>query len=291
MNLNPSNKLSLLNLAILITAVALPYVSAAHDFHSADNKINTVESTARYLGNEGILIESGEYKILFDPFFHQNFGQYALVPETIRTALFDNKPPYDDVDLLMISHAHDDHFDAKDVLRYLQLRPQVQLIAPNQAVDQLATMSGFKNIKSRVHGVLLAKDEAPKNISLKGLVIEAIRIPHAGWPGRADIENLVFRVTNKEQLTVMHLGDADPNLEHFEPFEGFFSQQRTHVAFPPYWFALSVSGRLLLDETLNADRTIGVHVPVNVPQSLKNSGYNYFSLPGQVVTIKSQSNE
>jgi hypothetical protein len=53
-----------------------------------------------------------------------------------------------------------------------------------------------------------------------------VRIPHAGWPGRADIENLVFRVTLKSQsesVTVMHMGDADDN--HYLPYKSHWQKR------------------------------------------------------------------
>jgi hypothetical protein len=48
----------------------------------------------------------------------------------------------------------------------------------------------------------LAFNQTPKSLEVAGLVIDAVRIPHAGWPGRADIENLVFRVTLKTKFSM-----------------------------------------------------------------------------------------
>ena len=80
-----------------------------------------VAASATYLGNEAVMIESGSHKILFDPFFHNDYNTYQLVPEAIRKAIFNGEKPYDAIDIVFISHAHEDHFSAKDMLKFLFL--------------------------------------------------------------------------------------------------------------------------------------------------------------------------
>jgi len=122
----------------------------------------------------------------------------------------------------------------------------------------------------------------PLTVAFDGLQVEAVRIPHAGGPARRALENLVYRVTLDGAATVMHMGDADPALEHYAPFSDHWAAQKTDTAFPPYWFFLSPDGVTIVDETLNADRAIGVHVPVQLPADLAASGREYFAEPGEV---------
>ncbi|HHL32106.1 MAG TPA: MBL fold metallo-hydrolase [Oceanospirillales bacterium] len=243
-------------------------------------------SEATYLGNEGIMIDNGTTKIIFDPFFHNGFNTYQLVPEDIRTALFNNKAPYNDIDAIFISHAHGDHFAADDMLKFLTANPQAKLIAPNQAVTRLLALAHSEAIKKRVTAIDLSLGEQPKTIKIKHLLIEAVRIPHAGWPARADISNLVFRVTLDDSTTIMHMGDADPNDKHFAPYKQHWQKTRTHTAFPPYWFFSSNDGPLILDERINTEKSIGIHVPMRVPQTLIMTDEAYFSKPGEVKPIK-----
>ena len=71
------------------------------------------------------------------------------------------------------------------------------LIAPQQALTELSVLTGANQILPQVTSVKLAFNQTPKSLKVAGLVIDAVRIPDAGWPGRANIENLVFRVTLK----------------------------------------------------------------------------------------------
>lgn len=249
-------------------------------------KVYAHDSNATYIANEAVLVQHGTKKILFDPFFHQNFGLYQLVPDVLKKEIFAGQAPFDNIDAIVISHAHGDHFAADEVLEYLQKYKNTQLIAPQQAIDQLLVLQGVDDIKPQLTGVKMAFNEAPKNIEVAELLIEAVRIPHAGWPSRANIENIVFRITlgdadvkSDASLSVMHMGDADPDDNHYLPYKSHWQARKTDVAFPPYWFFSSLEGNYILDELVNADRTIGIHVPMKVPKLLKESGKDYFSVP------------
>jgi L-ascorbate metabolism protein UlaG (beta-lactamase superfamily) len=254
---------------ILLIAVSLQ--GLAHDF----------TATATYLGNEAIMIENAESKIVFDPFFHNGFNHYQLVPENIRQALFNNEPPYDDIDVIFISHAHGDHFAADDIFEYLTTHKKTKLVAPKQAIDKLIAIENSQIIKTQTIAIELKRGDQPKTIKLDNLLIEAVRIPHAGWPGRADVSNLVFRITLDNNVTIMHMGDADPNDEHFKPYKDYWQKHHTNTAFPPYWFFTSEDGQIILDERINADKSIGIHVPIKVPFDLEMTGAAYFSKPSE----------
>ncbi len=238
-------------------------------------------ATATYLGNEGVMIENGETKIVFDPFFHNNYNLYQLVSDETRDAIFSGKAPYDGLDAIFISHAHGDHFSAEDVLKFLQNNPQAKLFAPTQAVEKIMALKNSEAIKKQINGIALQKGDKEQTLKLDDLLIEVVRIPHAGWPARAEVSNLVFRVTLSNDVTIMHMGDADPNDEHFKPYKEHWLKNTTNTAFPPYWFYLSEEGPIILDERINAEKSIGIHVPVKVPESLIMVDEPYFSKPGE----------
>lgn len=239
------------------------------------------KATATYLGNEGVMVQNGESKIIFDPFFHNGFNHYQLVPEDIRQAIFNSTPPYDNIQAIFVSHAHADHFAADDMLQYLTAHPETKLIASNQAIDKLWQLDKSQSVLKQTISIDLKRGDEPKTLVVGNLFIEAVRIPHAGWPGRADISNLVFRVTLNKSVTIMHMGDADPNDIHFKPYKDYWQKNLTNTAFPPYWFFTSEEGQEILDERINAENAVGVHVPIKVPASLQMTGEAYFSQPSE----------
>ena len=253
----------------------------------------TPASIVTYLANEGLLVERGDTKILIDPLFRINFGYYQLLPESMEDALFEGQPPFDGVDAIFISHHHADHFSAPDMMRLLSVRPDIKLYAPKQAA---AAMRAFANeydeiVFERVVPIELAYKDAPITLEMEGLLIEVVRIPHSGWPRRVtDVENLSYRVTLDGATTVLHMGDADPNDVHFARDADYWAKTHTHMAFPPIWFFDSPAGQDIVENRISPDHSVGVHVPVEVPDDpakwpVQYRGFDLFTEPGQTRTI------
>ena len=259
---------------LAITLLASPSSLAHQTEHHSDN-------TAHYLGNEAVLVVSESQKVLFDPFFHKDFGFYQKVPSAMRQSIFKGEAPFNDIDIIVISHAHDDHFSARDVLKYMLVHDSVQLVAPKQAVSQLEVLEGAGQLTGRLHPIALAFGAAPVSLTVGEIQIEAVRIPHAGWPSRADVENMVFRLTFTNNATVMHMGDADPDTDHYLPFNAFWDKVETQLGFPPYWFLQSAEGNYILKDVIHVVHPVGVHVPVKIPNLLIKSGEDFFSKPGE----------
>ena len=264
--------------SLLLSLIFFSALATAHGDHQQPGQVT-------YLGNEGLLIEGDGHKILFDPFFHNDYGTYQLVPVALRQKMLKGQSPYDNVSAVFISHAHEDHFDAKDVIAFLEANPQAKLVAPQQAIAQLDTLITDKVKSARLIALSLDFGDSPVSHTLGKIQFDVVRIPHAGWPGRADIENLVYRVRLAEGSVVMHMGDADPDVDHYLPYEQHWVSYFTDMAFPPYWFFYSMEGRDILGSYLNVGESIGVHVPVKVPDFLLKEGYPHFSKPGETRAI------
>jgi len=248
------------------------------------------------MANEGLMVVNGDTKILFDPLFRNDYGQYLLLPVEMEEALFAGEAPFDGVDAVFVSHHHGDHFSPVDMLRLLRERPNINLYAPNQAVIAMRSESSDSDaaIFERVNGVSLEYRDTPVSLNMEGLFIEAVRIPHSGWPtGRLDIENIVWRVTLNEESTVLHMGDADPNDVHFARDAQYWSRNNPDMAFPPYWFFSSTSGRQILNDRVKAKRSVGVHVPVSISadpllRPIELRAFDLFTAPGETRTFSAE---
>jgi L-ascorbate metabolism protein UlaG (beta-lactamase superfamily) len=231
---------------------------------------NTSVSRAQYMANEGLMVVQGDTKVVFDPLFRNSFGQYQLLPKEMEDALFSGQPPFDGIDAVFVSHYHGDHFSPADILRLLKAQQGIQLYAPVQAVNGLRSVSGTNDEKifERVTAVELAYKDTPVTLEMEGLLIEAVRIPHSGWPnGRLDVENISWRVTLNETTTILHMGDADPDDVHFARDAAYWEKRHTHMAFPPYWFFTTNQGPGILGNRIKPDHSVGVHVPVSIPKN------------------------
>ena len=271
-------KASMMTNTVLILTAFLASLNSAAFAQSSSQAIVT------YLGNEGLLFSDGEHKVLFDPFFHNVYGQYQAVPQSIQDAITSNSSPYDNIDVIVVSHSHGDHFSAESVATYLSNNEDVTLVAPSQATIEV--IENTPSLEDQIVSLELEFGDTAVTTELGNIRIESVRIPHAGWPERQEIANLVHRVSLADQHTIIHMGDADPNDEHFAPFAGHWLAQDSELAFPPYWFFISPQGPMILQDRINAKEAVGVHVPVEVPEELIESGAEFFTVPGSEKVLR-----
>ena len=61
-----------------------------------------IAQQAFYMANEAVMVTDGDTKVLFDPLYAESYGQYLLVPEAMRAALFAGNEPFDGVDAILL---------------------------------------------------------------------------------------------------------------------------------------------------------------------------------------------
>jgi len=252
-------------------------------------------SSVQYLGNEGVMVSYNDSKVLFDPLFNDSYNMYQMVPAAIRSAIMAGEPPYDNVDAIFISHYHGDHFSAADVVSMLRVQDDVLVYAPLQAVTAMREIATDADEKlfARITALDLAYGDAPVRIESGDVTIDAVHIPHSGWPtARTDVQNIAFRVTLEGEGTVVHMGDADAKLVHFAGNADYWSEPQVDLALPPYWFFASEDGNEVLEDIMDARNAIGIHVPAKfadrneIPEQLQ--GTDLFTHPGETRTVQNQ---
>ena len=246
------------------------------------------DSRLEYLANEGVAIFHGETTVLFDPLFRNDYGHYHLVPDSTRNAMFLGLEPFQKITAIFVSHHHGDHFDPVDMLRLMAKHESAILYAPLQAISSMQLIASNEDdaIFDRTVALDLSYDDEPVSIQSDELRIEAFFVPHSGWPtARTEVDNIAFRVAIDDLATVVHLGDADPNLVHFERHEEQWRQESVDLALPPYWFFTSRDGNKILESIIQSDHSIGIHVPMSIspdkgiPPELRE--FDLFLEPGE----------
>ena len=256
---------------------------------TATSSTARADSEAQYIANAGVMVISGEIKIVFDPLFREDYGQYELAPDVMQRQLVEGLPPFDGIDAVFVSHSHDDHFDPELMLEFLGRNEDVRFFGPGQALSALraADAAATEAMAERLNAVSPKYGAAPVELKIAGLHVVAINIPHAGWPDHMiDVENLAFSVTLDADTRIVHLGDADTGEEHYEISAEYWRSHQHHLALPPYWFFIREQGRKALEESIAADHAIGVHVPARMPDEPQSrppefEGHDLFTRPGE----------
>jgi len=229
----------------------LPQTVIANHEQMAPPAAWTVEVT--YIANAGVLLSSGDTRVLIDGLFRP-YDNYPALPLPHREQLESGTAPFDGIDLILVSHIHGDHFDAEAVVRYLLASPGTELISSDQVVDELRQTPEFAAIADRVRGVSPTLGERVP-VTAAGIQIDVLGVGHGSGRHR-EIQNLGHVVTLGGR-TFLHVGDADPTSGILERFN--LATNGIDVAFLPAWF-LTESPDLVHDD-IRPRHVAAVHMP------------------------------
>lgn len=217
-----------------------------------------------YIANEGVMIEAGDDKILIDGLHRKYLDEYAYPPDDLREQMETAKGEFKDIDLLLFSHIHGDHFSVESARRHLLNNSEAVLATSPQIVDAVRKDFGeLSKIEARIEPI--PWEWKTEHTYGKQVKIRFLGLSH-GTGRHATIQNF-GHVIEAGGLKFLHLGDADMSDENFDVFD--LEKAGIDVAFIPYWYLLSERGRELVDRQFNPKRIIAVHVDVNEAQKIK----------------------
>ena len=122
-----------------------------------------------YLANCGFLYQCDKSKVLVDP-FGTEYGVFFYLPSNdTKKNIIQENVPFNGIDLLLITHIHGDHFDAKLTENFLLNNNKVKLICPPQVCKQMKdSCSNFAKIESQIiFTLLLFKRKFSVNLAVK----------------------------------------------------------------------------------------------------------------------------
>ncbi len=204
----------------------------------------------------GFLIWVGEKKVLVDAVFdgYPDPGVYAP-PPVVQQPLRDGKAPFDDIDLVLATHSHPDHFSASAVSRCLKNNPRAAFVAPADAARQVTGFDG------RVYPVEVAEGQR-RHLAVNGIGIDAMLLPHAiGDPRRRSLTvNLGYLITIGNQK-FFHTGDISAEVAtaaYMKPFN--LPAEHIDVAFVPHSFLSTQAPLPLVTESIQPRVLFASHV-------------------------------
>lgn len=153
-----------------------------------------------FVGNAGFLIEIGGKKILIDAIFKGFEGDY-LLPQDVQDALVNARPPFDNIDLILVTHNHGDHFVAPMVRQHLKNDPKTRLVSTAQVTGRLAEFG------NRVITLAATKGKRAQT-DVAGIQIQAIYLSHGFIPaGEEETINYGY-LAAVDGVNLFHMGDG-----------------------------------------------------------------------------------
>jgi len=137
--------------------------------------------TVTYVASAGFIVECGGTKFLVDALLKADTSQWYYAPsdsveELMRTA----RPPFDNVDLIAITHAHVDHFDPDVVSLHMRQDTGAVLICPPQVEDKMQASPYYGEIRGRIRAVAAPPDSVV-TMDIGGIQVSAFSGHHSPY--------------------------------------------------------------------------------------------------------------
>lgn len=192
------------------------------------------------VANEGVLLASGDRKVLVDALFDRPNPAYRAPSRAELAKMMSERPPYDGIDLVLVTHGHSDHFDAPLAARYLAAVPHPVLLAPADAVAALRRTREWRAIAPRVVPLDL-KPGATDRRDVGGIAVTSLRTLHSG--NRDSPMNLAY-IVETNGWRVYHEGDSPADTTLCEAFA--LGEPAVDVALVQHWRGQTLGSPLLL---------------------------------------------
>ena len=213
-----------------------------------------------FVGNAGFLITINDKKILIDALFSGFSGDYIL-PREIQDKLALGLPPFDNIDLVLTTHSHGDHFDASLVRRFLtqQSRRCLRLYSASHGFAARLFRQGDRvyagqkqDLRTRIFGASMWR---------RFIFRMAPRLQ-----GKAEILNFGYLATING-IKLFHTGDIDISQFSFDEFRALhLPEKKIDLAFIQHFYLTDVPAEhKFIQEGIAARHIIPMHYHYTVP--------------------------
>lgn len=224
-----------------------------------------------YVSNEGFIVEFKNKKFLVDALFDKVEGEWCESPtDSMINLMKQSIYPFNDIDLIAITHNHADHFNEKIVVDFMLNNPKVKLICPNQVDMTLSTNSNYRAIRNRITSIT-PEPLTDTSVIISDISIRVLRLEHSPYEVKdsvtgnkinlhKDVENLGF-VFQVNGVKIFHSGDTNPsNKEEYDIYA--IQNEQIDIAFVEriFMFIYQDKGLETIKEFINPNYLIFMHI-------------------------------
>lgn len=218
---------------------------------AADTSTNG-ELRVTFVANEGFLLEAGGRKVLVDALFG-DYPLYIDLDPEVRGQVVEARGAFADVDLVLASHYHADHFDAAAVVRHLLANPKATFVSTPQAVAKVKEQPGYEKIRERVRGVY---PQEGKRAHLTKLGLEILNLHH-GRDRRPLVENLGLLI-HLGGFKVLQVGDTEVTPEELAATG--LGEDGIDLALVPSWLLVYDPWKGMVESIIQPRHLAAIHL-------------------------------
>jgi L-ascorbate metabolism protein UlaG (beta-lactamase superfamily) len=231
----------------------------------------------QYVANAGVRVDVEGRRFLVDAVFRDGLAPYATLQPDARTRLESARGEFADIDAVLVTHWHEDHFDAKAVAAHLRSNAKAVLISSPEVVSRVRQQAPALPA-SRLRGLAPAPGGVART-DVAGVAVHVLRVRH-NPTRRLPEQHVAFLIGSR--APVLHVGDADPVADNFAALRAL---PRVDQAVLPFWYVLDEASRVMVAAAIRPRHIVAVHVPPveaeRVARTLREAGVHDVTVPAR----------
>jgi L-ascorbate metabolism protein UlaG (beta-lactamase superfamily) len=210
-----------------------------------------------YIANDGVMIEFEDKKVMIDGMNRAGNLSGWISPTNTEYMMVENgEPPYNDIDVIMITHNHGDHYSISAVQNYLTDHPNTKLIVPTSVE---ANFGGFAN---QIVDFSINKFERI-NLVENEISIDVLQIEHFDQFGNdfSMVESFAYIITMNGKK-FFHTGDIDYIDSQLDGFD-LLADDISVVFIPTFGDLVTATNRDAIIDNVAPDVIVCLHFLVS----------------------------
>ena len=212
-----------------------------------------------HIANAGFLIEYGSKKVLIDAL--HSWPNFQSTPDEVFNDMRAAKPPFDNIDLVLVTHPHPDHFHPDMIELFLANNENAKLIAPPVAVE-LLKISAPERFEKFAEDQIIRVDiniGEVLDVSENGVDLKIFGLDHNG---PSNMLNFAFLIKIDDK-TLLHEGDGNISNEYFQ--SAYFTSESIDILFENDHLRKDQERQKIIADHIKPKHRIGMHIkPTNL---------------------------
>ena len=207
-----------------------------------------------YVSNAGVLLQMNDKKILIDGLCNSDIAMYKGTPQQIYQQVIQSVPPFDNINLMLITHHHSDHFDVDLTCDFLRNSQNTVVVSTSKVISEIRkVLSDFNDeqliaLNPSVHSI--------QEVIANGIDIEVISMTHFGNEF-SSVDNFAYLI--RDRFSVLHVGDAAAIYENYQGLD--LTKKEIDLLIAPFTYISLHSARQIIREYINPQKIAIVHLP------------------------------
>lgn len=201
-----------------------------------------------YIANAGLLIKGLEKKILIDGIHSFKPYGFSPVPDRVLDEIINGQGVYKDIDYILFTHFHKDHFNEKKLMAYCMINSPRLIVAPknSEKLESLKTNKYYLDSKLWEETVIEEDGE---------IKLMAYKTIHDGKE-YINAEHYIYLI-NISNINILVMADTD---FRYPELETMLSNKKINILIVNFLFLNNRKGRELIKK-INPEELFIYHLP------------------------------